>query len=567
MYGCGSARIRLGFRERCPCAMSTARLAGGWRAAAAALLLLALAVSAVSAAQQAAARIDVEESRLILRVYPDGAIQPIYTLKAMVYLQGMDATQLSLKFTSQSSIEPTKSYSKGSGSLNAFTRDASPGGLYVELRTGYSFNSGLGSWQLNGLIRVDDGGKVKEYIIDRFTVESREKGRVTVEFELTVPSEDIDTEGQAPTPDEINQQLAMQGINFIRVEELYVKLVAGGKAKIGGKAAVDLQGLADYAVANGASREDVQKMLDLLYSSYQVKGGSSLQARLTVSEAPGGGYQVTGQLDYESTMEGDVAKLQKLGAEMGRALTAVALALAQAASAQGAGPQLPPMLITGQMGPALYPVPPSNSETMLEIREIQPGVFRVEVSYQGHRLVLAGLEDAPPEERAGRTLVSIANSLRDMVQLAGMLQAFAPGAARLVPTYVEIQPAEGVEVSKTRATIEELPAIRVRIAGGQAAETQTPTPAPTQTPTQTATPTPTATPVQTQTGTAAPQPTQTQTRTASPTQAETGTPAQQQPTQTQQATAQQGGANYTVIAAVAVLAAAAVAAAVILRRR
>jgi len=545
--------------------MNTAKaLMGGWRAAAAALLLLALAASTVSVAQQAAARIDVEESKLVLRVYPDGAIQPIYTLKAMVYLQGMEATQLNLRFTSQSSIEPTKSYSKGSGSINAFTRDASPGGLYVELGTSYSFNSGLGSWQLNGLIRVDDGGKVKEYVIDRFTVESREKGRVTIEFELTVPSEDIDTEGQAPTPDEINQQLAMQGINFIRVEELYVKLVAGGKAKIGGKAAVDLQGLADYAVANGASREDVQKMLDLLYSSYQVKGGSSLQARLTVSEAPGGGYQVTGQLDYESTMEGDVAKLQKLGAEMGKALTAVALALAQAASAQGAGPQLPPMLITGQMGPALYPVPPSSSETRVEIREIQPGVFRVEASYRGHRLVLAGLEDAPPAERAGRTLVAIANSLRDMVQLAGMLQAFAPGAARLVPTYVEIQPAEGVEVSKTRATIEELPAIRVKIAGGQAAET--PTPTPTQTPTETPTATPTATPVQTPTQTAT-QPAQTQTRTASPAQPETGQQTPQTQQQTPETPAQEGGANYTVIAAVAVLAAAAVAAAVILRRR
>ena len=548
---------------------------------ASASVLLALALAAASASDgQQMVNFRVEEAKLKLVIHPDGSVQPIYHLRALVELPREAMIKLrKLEATAvyNSVFKKDQSSSELTGRLHVESdEDMGEGGkLKVVLKSSYSFEKGIGAATLSGYAELVDREKheTKRYTLERLVLESNEKGKIVVSLSLIVPRDVVsDMEGgKAPTPDEINQQLRASGIDYITVEELGASLIAGGRAKVTARATIDLARMLDRLVASGGlTREEADKLMKLLYSDYRIEGSSDLNLDFNVYR----GY-ISADIAYKSTARGDVARFEEINAEMTPLIQKVAAALAATMSRENPQVAVAVSQLTTSTGPAFTVVPPSESHASFRAVKTDKGV-EVSLDYTGARLVLAGLEDAPPSEKAARTLTALADTIDQLTQLVGMLGIYVPGLSAAIPPRIELEPASpSVKVSAASVTPGQLRSVRVEIKGAPGQATATASPAETKTARATGTTeTTTTTTATTTAATGATGATGTAVATTSPAAATTGTATKAATTTTAGAGAAatgtqagpRGGGATTAVIAVAVVVAAAAAAAVLLRR-
>jgi hypothetical protein len=505
-------------------------------AAAAAVALLAGVVNA----QQTAA-FNVTQSKLVLTVYDDGAVQLHYTAHAILAGQAATASPTmqpaggSIRVTYRSTIEEDVATTrlKASGEFIGGESGA-PTHMDGVLHVRYARGEGNLTLILTG---SDSEGTFNITLRDAKikTVD----GKVLLTGYLYASPAGREANATLPLPSEINTALEQQGITYLRVLSLN-RTIVDNTVKLGFTVELDLKALA-AKLSENMEPEKARELQRLLserppLKSYRLDASFTLHSVESILKF---------SLDLESRTEGNMTAYIEYSGKLNSLLSqAQTIPTSISLPKGGQAPQtlmIIAMLQKLLQNPAsgkLVPVPPSTSTLELTI-DVKGNKLVVDVDYTSHRQAAPGIVD--PSERAEKTLTILSLGISYYRQTLQSLAAFLPGLDQLVPGEVELRPASpAVKLPAGTLSLDRLATVSVEI---QKTQTSPPKPSPTATATPTAPPT-----------TAAQQ---------KPTAAQ---PAAKQPTKTGSAG---GGSKYTLtlVVSAATLVAVAALLAVALRRR
>ena len=456
-------------------------------AALAAMVLVSLAPLLAAAASSPAAggfgigSLRVEEASLKLIVYPDGAVKPVYRLRALLSLnpgalEGASLRGLSLVVDGNSSMTSSRSESLATISVRAPSVEAK-GSLDAVLSGWYRSSGGNAEAYLNGTLRVVTGeGEAKLVRVNRLVF--RGSGS-TATVELDVETKGIDMGdlveklSKGNPVDEANKLLRSKGVDYLTLEEVSVSSLAGGATRIRAKARIDMDRMLQRAVANGMPREDAEQLRKMLSEQVNMESRWSLQ--IHAKAKPGEG--LTARLSYHTRSSGELEKAQRLNAEMQPLLQELMAALLTPLAREK--PET--MIIVTQVMQAsrqssipLLLAPPTSSRVHAEIRAVNATAARITVDYEGNR-VRVPAEGEQPDRVAEKTLVALGTMLQQLVNGLGTYEIILPGASAVIPTKVRLEAAPGVELSKTVTTFNQLATVTVHVKGGTPAKTATKT--------------------------------------------------------------------------------------------
>lgn len=546
----------------------------GLAVAVAALLFLQFAAAAAYAQAPPPGAINpravVKESIMRIYVYPDGSVQPYYKLVATIDLGSSINLYGKVLYESRSVLEQNTSTSSSSLVVDVQgPRVGKNGGLNASAEWRYrGLGGGSGDAVVSLVLSWWNATARERLVVKELRIEARGGEKATLYLDLLAPTrllrDALREQGLAAlTPDEINKRLHANNVDYIRVKSLSVTMLGNGTTEVKLVLEEDIARMIDQAVANGMPREDARELLNLLRSGARVTGSGEL--RLSVEA---GGNHLAVRLETSSRDRGDLADAELLMQKAMPLLVEALTYLVKPYVEQNPEPALIIAQIQAGLQRGVTPVvrvAPSKSNTTARI-EFRGRYVDVYVEYYGDRVRVPSRE--APGLVAEKTLTLLSQQLSKALQSLGTLQAYVPGLAAAVPNRVELVPVDGVKLSQTRVTINQLPLVRVTVV---AAPTRTATPtappaATTRTSTsQATTPAATSTGATRPTATAPPPPpapTSTPTSTASPTAPATTTGAG--------AAAGAGGATVSAETALAVivvtLAVVAAAAALLLRR-
>ncbi len=388
--------------------------------------------------------VDVNESRLVVRVYPDGCIGYTYLASGVVRLR--------------------------EGEQNI------PGVVYV-----LDENVTETTLSMNLSIRVPDvgdGGNVSiktvgEYVLDaglstRGSVALRLHAReLKGSFELCLASD----EGEAslvvqPGENACNVLRSMASrFSFIRVSECSTEGEAA-RARL----TLDMEALWKTLYREGLSATDVASLSRLLEARYGVRG--SFELRFSTSNDATLSLFIDGR--------GDVDKLYSDLRAAYPAITRLALILASRYASQlGVSESLPLAAIAIPESPLVDKPPFHNRYVVrLEPRNGELEVF-VKVSV-GHACYAAA--SGSPERDARMALRSLAEMITSMRTVLGLLDQRLHGVTRLVPSEVIVEGVDGVRISPGRVQPEKLGEVSIIVEHGVTRRVPAPTPGGGETP-------------------------------------------------------------------------------------
>ena len=457
-------------------------LRGAFLAATLALLLASTLASA--AAEQSAGAfglgsVRVEEATLKLVVYPDGAVRPLYKLRAVLVLnpgavEGDSIQGLSLVLDGNSSMTSDRSTGRLEMSLRAPTVKAE-GGLDLVLGGWYRSDGGGAEASLNGSITVVSGdGETKLVKVNKLVFKAS-GSMATIELDVETKGVDmgdlVEKLSEGNPVDEANRMLRSKGIDYLTLEEVGVSSTAGGATRITAKARLDIDRMLQRAVANGMPREDAEQLRKLLRESLRIESHWNLRLNAKAGADTG----LTATMSYKTTSSGELEKAQRLNAEMQPLLQELMAALLMPVAREKPEAMIlvtQVMQASRQAGIPLLVAPPTDSRVHVEIRAVNATAARITVDYEGDRLRVPA-EGEQPDRVAEKTLVALGTMLQQLVNGIGAYEIILPGISGIIPTRVQLEAAPGVELSKTVTTFNQLAAVTVKVKGGAPATTTT----------------------------------------------------------------------------------------------
>jgi len=448
-------------------------------------LFLAAALDSLAAAQQPGGmepvRVEVHNSIFKLLVYDDAAIQPVYNLDMTIYVpEGTGSSgKLALSYEGRYTGSEETTIVKGSGSIILPEPVDKPGVLAIEVSGGYQYNSGSGSFVMQGYIVLPGDDSELRFDIERLEA-TIEGSKIVVVADVVAPSKTVEGDGQeVPTADEINRQLASQGVDYIRVEELGAIMQQGDRVKLHIRASIDVDKAIAVAKTMGLSDSDAKAVKRLMSAELGLQG--EFRVSMTVEAE---GKRLTWDLSYSSKSSGDLDKAQILVAKTMPALQRLSMALAMQLSQIGGGAAAPmPMVGMPGMGMMQASIPlvkaaPSEARANAEIVVLNDRI-EVKVDYQGHR-VRVPEPSGDPARDAEKALATLSTTYSQMLPMVQQLAFIAPGIEKAVPREAVLEPVgESIELTTQRVPLQQLTTVGVRIAGsgaqGQQAEASTET--------------------------------------------------------------------------------------------
>jgi len=448
-------------------------------------LFLAAALDSLAAAQQPGGmepvRVEVHNSIFKLLVYDDAAIQPVYNLDMTIYVpEGTGSSgKLALSYEGRYTGSEETTIVKGSGSIILPEPVDKPGVLAIEVSGGYQYNSGSGSFVIQGYIVLPGDDSELRFDIERLEA-TIEGSKIVVVADVVAPSKTVEGDGQeVPTADEINRQLASQGVDYIRVEELGAIMQQGDRVKLHIRASIDVDKAIAVAKTMGLSDSDAKAVKRLMSAELGLQG--EFRVSMTVEAE---GKRLTWDLSYSSKSSGDLDKAQILVAKTMPALQRLSMALAMQLSQIGGGAAAPmPMVGMPGMGMMQASIPlvkaaPSEARANAEIVVLNDRI-EVKVDYQGHR-VRVPEPSGDPARDAEKALATLSTTYSQMLPMLQQLAFIAPGIEKAVPREAVLEPVgESIELTTQRVPLQQLATVGVRIAGsgaqGQQAEASTET--------------------------------------------------------------------------------------------
>ena len=473
------------------------------------LFLLPLIAQSVAAQQIAGLSFNIEKSELKLRIYPDGSVKPIYVLKASIALPpgSLKNSKIDISLDYKSSYENTSSSSKVelSGTIESPSLNASNGKLFVDIKAKTSQRDTNVVAALSGTITFKNETSEVMIKIDDASIRATNSSKALFHLELEAKGVKLSgtTTGKVPSVDEINKELAAKGIDFVEIKSIGAMLEEGNKTKIVISGVIDIDKMLEDAVAAGMPSTDAAKLKKLLETRLSIKSETELVLRAETTRT-----KIAFTLSYNSESKGDIAKAEKVYKEatplVNELVTALMRRIAQATGNQ----QLLQILLVSSMTGAKQPslpvvaVPPTKSKAEAHIYTSSDKVV-IEVYYEGPRQRITPSSGNPSTD-AEKMLTLLSAQLVQLRSQLARLGLVLPGAENLLPNRVEIEPAaSNVKVSKTVATISELPALKVEVKQLAPPQTTTPkttkttSPSPTTTRPKTTSPTSTTTTTQT----------------------------------------------------------------------
>lgn len=452
----------------------------------ASLLLLAAVIAGALAAMHPAlaqgqqASLDVRNASLVIRVYPDGAVKPVYSLDAVLRLPpGVlgGSVDLDASYSSE--------YAQGhrSRSLDAALSLVSPGSggengrLKLDLLASLSrHGTETRAWVS---ARVVAGNDTYTAVVEVPNATLSMAGAGPARFRALVRfAGDIARDAEAPvlnaTPAVLNEWLAMHGLGFVHVEKVAPRK-AGGAVEMYVEGTLDVDAMLREAVANGMPPADAGKLKALLSEPLDVSVGMSLSLDMASS-----GDRFGLHVKYSDDERGDLERADRLAREAAPLVSELFSALGGKV-AESAGNQraegIATLLRTARGGAEeaslpLVEAPPTKSRVEVHVHGGNESLA-IGVLYEGPRLRLSPGTGSPSED-AEKALTLLSAKLAEL--RSGLLQvsAFLPGADRAMPAEARVEPATpGVRVSRTLVPLAELASVNVE-AGKAAGATTAP---------------------------------------------------------------------------------------------
>ena len=433
------------------------------------LFLLPLIVQTVTAQQVTGLSFNIEKSELKLRVYPDGSVKQIYILKASVALPpgSLKDSKIDISLDYKSSYENTSSSSKAelSGTIKSPSLNVSNGKLFADIETKTSQKDNNVIATLSGTIMFKNETSEVTIKIDDASIRATNSSKAL--FHLELEAKGVKPSGTAtgkvPSVDEINKELVAKGLDFIEIKSIGAMLEEGNKTKIVVSGVIDIDKMLEDAVAAGMPSTDAAKLKKLLETRLSIESETKLVLKAETTKT-----RIVFTLNYDSETEGDIAKAEKVYKEavplVDELVTALIRRVAQATGNQ----QLLQILLVSSMTGAkqtnlpVVAVPPTKSKAKIHIYNSGDKVV-IEVYYEGPRQRITPSSGNPSTD-AEKMLTLLSAQLVQLRSQLARLGLVLPGAEDLIPNQVEIEPAtSNVKVSKTVATISELPALKIEI--------------------------------------------------------------------------------------------------------
>lgn len=502
------------------------------------LLLQPLLALAAQERGEGPLRVDVsvEDYVFTLRVYPDGAVEPIIGLNASAELSKNLGLNLSVRlsyslfFTEQVYEEKTVLLMNGTGpGKSATVPGVSPilpgnlsssrgGGLEAGLG-GTVFIDGKGGLVINasGQVVVERNNTVEVFTLNRLVLEKKGSYlRLSIRGE-TNSSTTVSNSTYA-NPREFFEKLRKAGIDFLKLESL-VAGVEGNRSIIDARLAVDLDRLIAYALSKGLSPSDVDNVREILSMPYRVSGFFNA----TLSAGQPGSNRTAFLLAVYNKYTGDIGKAYRELAEKSNSLQKFLLVVIAGINddlkkleEHGKKSQpLAPLIASAPLEtPRLMFKPPVDMRTEFSLK-LAGNKTHIHFAMSGGRYVYYPSTGSPGRD-AERTLMEIGRTLTKTLQLISQLKALlaftgviVSGAEKLVPEKIKLEPASpAVHLSKTLVKLNDIGLVRVNVTQKNATTPTTTQPPSTGQPTGTST-TPTTTTskavVSTSTTTSAPQ--------------------------------------------------------------
>ncbi len=447
-----------------------------------ALLLAAVVAPSIAHAQlagQAPVIVNVTSVTLKLKVYSDGAVQPIYTLHATIAPTQTPTPPTPSKPEAGGSIdiqyvnrlEESKSHTSfiAKGSLKGGESEE-PVKIYAKLSV--DLVRGNGSFSL--VLRGYEADNKFNITLPSAKVQTRGSTVWVTGYLYISPVEPEEVEREElPSPSEINAALAQQGLDYLRILSLNRTMVGSDTVRLGFTVAIDLKKLA-RKLSTQMEPEKAKRLEELLSNPQQLER-VKVEVEASVWSV---GDLLEFSVNYESYAEGNITAYQEYVRELGKLLSTVQSQQLPSLPVGTATPKELMLLLTLQkllQNPAstsLVQVPPSESRLELHI-EIGGEGASIGVAYTGHRLAVPGV--AEPEERAEKTLTALALAIHYYRQNLAALAQFIGGIDKLVPEKVQLEPVGEVELSKTSVPVGERAAGEVKVKPGKTETTKTTT--------------------------------------------------------------------------------------------
>ncbi len=430
------------------------------------LILLPLVVRAQtgmpSAPIQAQAQLIVENATFRILVYPDGAIKPVYTARAILEAVQPNSLPENLTVTvvMKSTIDENEYYNllsvKASILLSneSFRGDQKAvGGLYGVT----NFSNGNGVFSLIGNFSLLKDS-LQSFLIDLKSINITQHNTYYLTLAVKLHIKGVKRQYTVPSLKEVRSQLASMGVTYVDIRELDVRQ-DGDVADVSIVVDINIDEMLRKAVEQGMAQSDVEKIRSLLEEPYSIRG--DMRGSLEYYAA---GKRIEFSLEYESRMRGDIEKSLRITSELSQFTPQILAALLAPFAKQSPELQIAIM----QMGSASVKpttvVPPSMSEFKLIVSTIEPlQRARIKISYEGHRTRILGEGD--PDKLAEKTLMVYAESFQQLVNNIVLLDMIVPGTSSLVPTLITLEPASPtVTISQPRVSFNKLATVNIEIA-------------------------------------------------------------------------------------------------------
>ena len=450
---------------------------------------------------------NVSKAVLELLVYPDGSVQPRYSLRASMSLGDTDVSgSLSLSSMGMYTGNASKSEATANVSIRGLDIDKAVT-LSLEVMHRYQFKGGNGHAVLTAVAEYAENGHRYSLKLDELSIDLVDGKNAVVSIQVTLSKELLEKlieeskekGGKLPTVDEINKKLSENGFGYIRVKEIEYADIEGGAKKLRAKIVIDIDGMLRAARANGLSEKDAEALKKLLTAPYRVEGRGRLS--LSLKTVPGEKHAYL-SLTYEASSRGDLEKMQRLLRSSSGSINALVRALLQPLLAKNPQAAIAIAQAERQAGAGSMFLTAPGSQSRLELKaRIEKGRAEISLDYTGERIYIPA---SSPSTVAEKTLTALALQYQRLASSLGQLALIFPGITQAVPLKAKLVPAEPcVKLGRTEATITQLPSVKVDLSACSQRKTTTlprTTSSATQTTTQ-ASPATTLTPATTTTST------------------------------------------------------------------
>ena len=447
------------------------------------LLVLALLAAYVlpaapaAHAQQQGLSLDVGNSTLVIRVYPDGAVKPVYALDAVLHVPPGYLGKVDLDLSYSSSYERGHRSRSLDAALSLESGEPGSGRDWLRLELGAALSRHGTETRAWVSASLAGGNETFTAVVEVPNATVTARGAGPAKFRALVRfGGDIAGEAEGPvlnaTPAVLNEWLARHGLGFVHVEKLEPRK-AGKAVEAYLEGTIDVDAMLREAVANGLPADDAQKLKILLSEPLNVS------VRLGLSlEMVSAGDRFGLHVKYSDDERGDLERADRLAREAAPLLSELFSALGGKV-AESTGNQraegIATLLKTARGGAEeaslpLVEAPPTESRVEVHVHGNESLAIRV--LYEGPRMRLSPGTGNPSED-AEKALTLLSAKLTELRSALLQVSAFLPGADKALPAEARVEPAApGIKVSRTTVPLAELASVDVE-AGKAATVTAT----------------------------------------------------------------------------------------------